>query len=97
MKIDFKGILEGAANVLVVKQEVEKAAAERKAICDGCEFNSTNAKKNGYSNWRPDEHCTQCGCNLIMKTRCMSCSCPMKYWEEQADKETDQKINDIIK
>jgi hypothetical protein len=29
---------------------------------------------------RPDEHCTNCGCTLAAKTRCLSCECPLKKW-----------------
>ena len=29
---------------------------------------------------RPDEHCTNCGCNLDAKRKCLSCECPVKKW-----------------
>jgi len=30
---------------------------------------------------RPDAHCTNCGCTLSAKTKCLSCSCPLNKWE----------------
>ena len=98
MKIDFKGLLEGATNSIVLKEEVEKVAQERLAICKGCNFNSTVAKDNGtYTSWRPDEHCTRCGCNLFVKTRCMSCECPEKFWLPETDAETDKQLTNFVK
>lgn len=82
MKIDFKGILEGVVNLVSAKRWIEEVSANRMYICNKCELFSENAKKdNNYETLRPDPHCTNCGCNLDLKTRCMSCSCPIKKWE----------------
>jgi hypothetical protein len=96
MKIDFKGLLEGATNSLLIKDEVEKVGQERLAICQSCDFCSTNAKKKGYKSWRPDEHCTKCGCNIAMKTRCMGCECPEHFWLMETDEKTDQQIRQLL-
>jgi hypothetical protein len=85
MKIDLKGILEGTYNKIVATEWVEEAAQQRIAICVDCEWFSRNrAEKNPA---RPDDHCTDCGCNLALKTRCMSCECPLKKWEAIMNKD----------
>lgn len=66
--------------------------------CKGCEFNSTNAKINkGYSTVRPDEHCTDCGCNLDWKTHCMDCSCPKDFWGATLSEEDGTKLQELLK
>lgn len=96
MKIDFKGLLEGAWNSVFVKDSIEKVHNNRMQICDACPFNSDNMKaENNYKTFRPDFHCTVCGCNLDMKTRCMACECPTHKWEALATEEQEKEI--IIK
>lgn len=94
MKIDFKGLMEGVKNSVFINQEVEKVAAERIAICRACPLNSKNVKNIG----RLDEYCTDCGCNLHFKTRCLSCSCPKDKWvailSDKEDEELQQKLKD---
>jgi hypothetical protein len=64
------------------------------AICKDCPFNSTNAKLKGYKTIRKDEHCTECGCTLAPKTKCLSCSCPLSKWEAEITDEQEKTIND---
>lgn len=79
-KVDIKGILQGVYNSIFVSKWVEAISIERMEICKDCSFYSENAKANGYVTDRPDFHCTDCGCNLHLKTRCMDCECPQKKW-----------------
>lgn len=82
MKLDVKGLLEGVFNSVVTKRWVEEVSADRMFICKRCDNFSENAKVlTNYKTSRPDSHCIDCGCNLELKTRCMSCSCPVKKWE----------------
>jgi hypothetical protein len=97
MKIDFKGLLQGAFNSIFVKEEIEKIAGQRLAICRGCPFNSINAQKTGYETSRFDEHCTDCGCNLHMKTRCLSCKCPKDKWGIEMSEDEELKLNEKLK
>jgi hypothetical protein len=99
MKIDIKGILEGAYNSIMVSEQVEEVAKDRMAICKDCDQFSTNAKENsGYKTWRPEEHCINCGCALHMKTRCMACNCPLYKWGKITEtNELDSTINQITK
>ncbi len=79
MKINFSQVYEGWRNNLFppadIKPLIERTAAERIAICEGCEFHSKN-----HSTARLDDHCTYCGCTLSAKTRCLSCTCPKMKW-----------------
>jgi hypothetical protein len=94
-KIDIKGILEGAYNSIFIKRWVESVAKDRIKVCNNCPFQSENATKEGYVTHRPDVHCTDCGCNLHMKTRCMDCECPKQLWlkvmEDEQWEELKQK------
>ena len=72
-------IYEGWKNHLL-PEEINKAFIEhvanvRMSICEGCEFHSKNHKS-----IRPDAHCTNCGCTLAAKTKCLTCECPLKKW-----------------
>jgi hypothetical protein len=75
-------MLEGWKNNLLPKEEmktlIEAVHSERIAICEACEFHSKN-----HLSIRPDVHCTNCGCTLAAKTRCLSCSCPINKWEKK--------------
>jgi len=81
---------EGWKNHLIpasdMKTRIEEVAAGRLAICAQCRYQSENMKINaGYKSVRPDVHCTNCGCTLAAKTKCLSCDCPMKYWVKVFD------------
>lgn len=94
MKISIKGILEGAWNSIFLKEEVEKVAKQRDEICRGCSMNSDHQKKyNKYKTFRPDFHCTVCGCDLHMKTRAMSQHCPLDKWKAEVSEEEGYQID----
>ena len=82
-------IIEGWKNHLL-PQEKEKAfvkhvSLERLAICNECEHHSKNHKS-----IRIDAHCTECGCTLSAKTKCLTCECPLKKWmAQEIPKEND--------
>lgn len=73
-------IMEGWGNKVIppseLKDVIEQASAERMEICNNCEHHSKNHK----DTMRLDAHCRKCGCTLSAKTRCLSCSCPIKKW-----------------
>jgi hypothetical protein len=78
-------VIEGWKNHLLpeerMKAFIEHVSNERLAICNECEEHSSN-KKN-YSSLRIDAHCTNCGCTLAAKTKCLTCECPLKKWLPQ--------------
>lgn len=81
MKINFSQIYEGWKNNLFpaenMKAYIKEVGDERMAICEECEFISTK-----HQTIRPDVHCTNCGCMLAAKTKCLSCACPLNKWVE---------------
>lgn len=80
MSFEIKKIWEGVRNSYFppeeIKQKVFEVAAERLAICKGCENNSENRPNNIL----PMPTCMACGCNIKWKTHSLSASCPEKYW-----------------
>lgn len=75
-------IYEGWKNHLLpterIKEFVEHVAEVRMDICIQCDEHSFN--KENYKSIRPDAHCTNCGCTLAAKTKCLTCECPLKKW-----------------
>lgn len=96
--INFSQIYEGWRNKLVppteMKTLIHDVSEERLAICSKCPLHSKFHK----TPLRPDNHCTDCGCNLEAKAACLSCSCPQNKWgavmanpeeEDQLKKDVD--------
>lgn len=77
--MSFLQIIEGWRNNLVppeeLKELIQATAKARILTCEGCEYHSKN-----HFSIRPDDHCTNCGCTLSAKTKCLSCECPIKKW-----------------
>ena len=72
-------IIEGWRNNLIPaeqeKELIQQVSDSRMLVCNECEHVSTKHKS-----VRPDVHCTNCGCTLAAKTKCLSCECPLKKW-----------------
>lgn len=95
--INFGQIYEGWRNKLVppteMKALIHDVSQERLTICSTCPLHS----KFHSTPLRPDNHCTDCGCNLEAKTACLSCSCPKGKWLEVMTnpEEEDQLKKDV--
>ena len=76
----FSQIYEGWRNKLIPQKEMKKlirsVSRERISVCNECLFHSKFHK----TLLRPDNHCTDCGCNLEAKSACLSCACPQNKW-----------------
>lgn len=70
-----------------MKDTIDQVSEKRLAICRACPYNSKF-----HSSMRPDEHCTDCGCSLLPKTKCLSCSCPQNKWGQEITPEEEQKM-----
>lgn len=68
-------------------QLIETTSATRMEICNNCEFHSKN-----HLTVRPDAHCTNCGCTLSAKTKCLSCNCPLLKWKAVLTPEQEEEI-----
>tara|TARA_R110000868_G_scaffold176239_1_gene413709 strand:- start:273 stop:554 length:282 start_codon:yes stop_codon:yes gene_type:complete len=71
-----------------LKEVIEQTSASRMDICNNCEYISTKHKT-----FRKDVHCTQCGCTLSAKTKCISCECPLKKWMGLITQDQEEEIN----
>ena len=86
----FEGWKNHLAPETYLQDTISTTAKERLAICQACPFNSTIAGP--VNSLRFDFHCTKCGCTLVAKTKCLSCSCPEHKWEAVVTPEEEQKI-----
>lgn len=84
-------IIEGWRNNLFppekLKEVIKLTSEERINICNDCEFHSKN-----HFSVRPDAHCTNCGCTLSAKTKCLSCECPTGKWKSIITSEEEEKL-----
>ena len=83
--MSLKQIYEGWKNHLLpeerMKAFIDYVSQERMEICTMCEEHSYNKPEDTITSViRPDAHCTNCGCTLAAKTKCLSCECPLKKW-----------------
>jgi len=85
-------IYEGWKNHLLpddrMKAFIEYISNKRISICESCEHHSSNKKE--YITIRPDAHCTDCGCTLAAKTKCLTCECPLQKWLSQPIPENNE-------
>lgn len=77
-----------------MKVVIEEVSNQRKTICDGCQWNSKN--RVNYVTLRLDEHCTDCGCNLDAKRKCLSCECPKQFWKAYLSQEEYNTLNNDL-
>jgi hypothetical protein len=81
-----------------MKEQIKSVSESRMSICKECSYYSENKKKDGHTFSRPDVHCTNCGCTLAAKTKCLSCECPLKKWMGVVKtQEEEQKLKNDLK
>jgi hypothetical protein len=88
--MNINQVIEGWKNHLLPEKEkkafIEYISNERMSICNVCDKHS----KHYSTPLRPDDHCTDCGCTLSAKTKCLTCECPLKKWlAQQIPEEND--------
>lgn len=76
-----------------IKELLQTTSAERLNICEDCPFHSRYHK----TPLRPDAHCTDCGCTLSAKTKCLSCTCPQNMWKALMTLAEEQEMLKTIK
>lgn len=97
MKIDWSNIIEGWRNQLIpphkLKKLILKTAEERRLICDECEWNTK--KIHQHKNRSFIDRCTDCGCPLIAKTKCLCCSCELEFpkWEAVLTEKQEEEFD----
>ena len=93
--MELSKIYEGWKNHLIpsekLKPIITQVSNTRLEICRACPYHSSK-----HNTIRPDEHCTECGCPLISKTKCLSCECPLegvlKQWKKYITKEEEAEM-----
>jgi hypothetical protein len=88
----IKQIVEGWKNNLtptqLLDQQIIDVSTSRMSICKSCDQHSAN--KENYKSIRVDAHCTNCGCTLSAKTKCLSCECPLNKWLSVTKQNNDE-------
>jgi len=73
----IKEIAEGWRNTIIPPEELKTLIAlTSKYRLERCNLCSHHSKFHNTP-LRPDDHCTECGCTLEPKTKCLSCKCPL--------------------
>ncbi len=78
-------ILEGVANSIFKKEDVEEIAKERYAICLSCPLHILEGEGCMVPGTHPccNEKMGGCGCSLEFKTRSLSSECPLGKWKAE--------------
>ena len=74
-----------------LKGVIEETSEERINICLTCPHHSK-----WHKTLRPDDHCTNCGCTLAAKTKCLSCACPLNKWMAVLTEEDEETLKTQI-
>ena len=90
--MSLSNIYEGWKNHLLPQEDLKEVilfiSEKRNNICLECDKHSYNVPE--YKSLRPDAHCTECGCTLAAKTKCLSCECPLQKWLAINPKENER-------
>ena len=93
--MNFKQILEGWRNNTIppshLKDLIKTTSEQRINICLDCGYHSKYHKT-----LRPDAHCTNCGCTLAAKTKCLSCECPIDKWKAILTDDQEEQLKNMI-
>ena len=87
-------ILEGVANSIFKKEDVEQIAHQRMQICIKCACYDVQGTGCAMPFTQPccNNNMGGCGCSLSLKTRALSSSCPLDFWHAELTKEEEDKI-----
>ena len=92
-------ILEGVVNSVFIRQEIEKVAITRQAICENntCGYyDKEGSSENTFIKGSPG--CGICGCNIRFMTHSMSSQCSLKdlgltpLWKAELTQEEEDSL-----
>lgn len=91
-------ILEGIANSVFKKEDVEIIAQERMDICSLCPLIDHTGKGCMIGGTAPccNQNMGGCGCSLSFKVRSLSSECPKGYWKAEMSQEEEDKLNEKL-
>lgn len=87
-------ILEGIANSIFSRQDIEIIAEHRMAICDDCDKMDRKGEHCLVPGTKPC--CGECGCSLNFKTRALSSSCPLGKWNAEVTEAEEAQITQAL-
>jgi hypothetical protein len=82
MQVDVIKLIQGLNNSIFIKEQVEAVSRYRLDICNTCKHYSPNAdrtKMTFLQKARRDKFCTDCDCNMYLKSRSLAAKCPLGY------------------
>jgi hypothetical protein len=88
-------ILEGLANSIFKKEDVEEIAQQRMQICKKCALYDVQGVGCFVPGTEPccNEKLGGCGCSLSLKTRALSSDCPKEYWKAELSEDEEEQLN----
>jgi hypothetical protein len=91
-------ILEGIANSIFKKEDVEEVAETRLQICKACDLYDDGGEGCMVPGTAPccNEKKGGCGCSLKLKTRSLSSECPLKKWEAEISEHEEDLLNEKL-
>lgn len=91
-------ILEGVANSIFKKEDVEEIAYQRMQICKNCALLDVQGEGCFIAGTQPccNQNMGGCGCSLSLKTRALSSACPLNKWEAELTEEEEDKLNEKL-
>lgn len=91
-------IIEGIANSIFKKEDVEEIAQHRMQICNECELLDVQGDGCMVPGTQPccNEKKGGCGCSLSLKTRALSSECPLGKWKAELTEEEEDKLNEKL-
>lgn len=95
-------ILEGVTNSIFKSEDVEQIAAERMSICESCNLYTATGEGCMVPGTSPCCNMNKggCGCNLKLKTRSLSSSCPHPdgpKWNAELTQEEEDALTQKIR
>lgn len=87
-------ILEGVKNRIFKQEHVEEIAERRLAVCRTCEYYGKNSDDCMIVGTHPC--CKHCGCCLAFKSRALSASCDLGFWDAIVTENEEDMINEQI-
>jgi hypothetical protein len=88
-------IIEGVANSIFKREDVEDIAKRRMNVCLSCKLYTEDDKGCLVSGTGPccNQQLDGCGCSLSFKTRSLSSDCPQGHWKAEVTQEEEDLIN----
>lgn len=89
-----------------LSEQEQEIIAERRLICSQCPFMSNNAKTSKeyfeafgkhYETSISEDHCSQCGCFIKLKTSSLSSDCGAKGYKDQNGNDLEVRWEKITK